>query len=131
MERIVPITSCGATLLKFLSTRMAMAQPARFVCNALVCLIGAGLTAGALPRVAAQAPRPPQWTHALDLKARKSTEPTFTDKTRTFGVEVFRDDNNGNGVYLVETGAIAVTPNFKNVAAPVADSKAPEWMHGL
>jgi hypothetical protein len=111
--------------------RIAMAQPARFLCNALVCLVGVSVAAWDLPPANAQAPKPPQWTHAFNLKARKSTEPTFTDKTQVFGVEVFRDDNNGNGVYLIETGSIAAVAHFKDVAAPLPNSKGPEWMHGL
>jgi hypothetical protein len=107
--------------------RIAMAQPARFLCGVLACV--ASLAAG--PAAPAQAPKPPQWTHALDLKARKSTEPTFTDKTRAFGVEVFRDDNDGDGVYLAETGSLAVVAGFKDVPAPIANSKAPEWVHGM
>jgi len=93
--------------------------------------MGAGLGAWHAPTVHAQAPKQPQWTHAFDLKARKNTEPTFTDKTQAFGVEVFRDDNNGNGIYLVDTGSLAVAPNFKEIAAPIANSQKPVWMHGL
>jgi hypothetical protein len=108
-----------------------MAQPSRFWCKTLVCLVGAGLAAWDLPAADTQAPKQPLWTHAFDLKARKNNEPTFTDKTHAFGVEVFRDDNNGNGVYLIETGSLAVVPNFKDVAAPLANSQKPVWMHGL
>jgi hypothetical protein len=108
-----------------------MAQPARFLCRTLFCLLAVGLAGWPSSVAVAQGPRTPQWTHALDLKARKSTEPAFTDKTRAFGVEVFRDDNNGNGVYIDELGALAVAANFKDVPAPVVKSKAPEWMHGL
>jgi hypothetical protein len=108
-----------------------MAQPARLLCKALVCLVGVSLTGVSVPLAGAQGPKAPQWTHALDLKARKNTEPTFTDKTRAFGVEVFRDDNTGNGVYIDELGAIAVVPNFKDVPAPVPNSKPPGWVHGL
>jgi NOL1/NOP2/fmu family ribosome biogenesis protein len=115
----------------FLSMGNAMAHSARLVVSTLVGLVAAGLAASNLPAADDPAPKPPQWTHALDLKARKSTEAAFTDKTRTFGVEVFRDDNDADGIYLVENGSLAVVPNFKDIAAPLANSKAPEWMHGL
>jgi len=108
-----------------------MALRSRFCCNTLLCLIAAGLAAGDLPVAGAQGPKQPQWTHAFDLKARKNNEPTFTDKTHAFGVEVFRDDNNAIGVYLMESGSLAVVPNFKDVQAPLVNSQKPVWMHGL
>lgn len=76
-------------------------------------------------------PKPPQWTHAFDLKCRNSKEPTFSKDTKTYGIEVFRDDNNQNGVYIIETGNLAVARNFADVKAPVPNSKSPEWLHGL
>jgi hypothetical protein len=76
-------------------------------------------------------PKPPQWTHAFDLKCRNSKQPIFDKDTKTFGMEVFRDDNNGNGVYILETGVLSVVRGFANVPAPIKDSKSPEWMHGL
>jgi hypothetical protein len=107
-----------------------MAQPTCYCCKALVWLTGVGLAIWSLPALA-QGPKQPQWTHAHDLKARKSTEPVFTEKTQTFGIEVFRDDNNGDGVYLIETGNLGVVPNFKDVPAPVSRPQKPQWMHGL
>src|SRR5205807_4215682 len=113
----------------YFTKRTAMSQRARLAYGGLVWL--AALWLGDVATARAQSPRAPQWTHGLDLKCRKSTEPVFTDKTRTFGLEVFRDDNNGNGVYIAETGAIAAVPGFPDRKAPIPDSKAPEWMHGL
>ena len=37
-------------------------------------------------------------------------EKDFGPKTKTFGLEVFRDENNGNWIYICETGSIAVVP---------------------
>ena len=52
--------------------------------------------------------------------------------TKKFGVEVFRDENNGNLIYLSETGDLAVLPAPKpNLQAPTANVKEPKWTHGL
>src|SRR4051794_39891245 len=75
-------------------------------------------------------PKPPAWSHAFDLKCRKSTEPKF-EKARTFGLEVFRDDNNGNGLYIIETGGLAAVNGFKDAKLPGSKGRTPAWMHGL
>ncbi len=66
--------------------------------------------------------------YAVDLRARKSTEPEFGKDTRKYGVEIYQDGENSNGIYLSETGSIAVVPakGFKS-----GDSKDPLWRHGL
>jgi hypothetical protein len=69
--------------------------------------------------------------HGLDLKCRKAGEKEFTNDTKVWGVEVFRDENNGNLIYISETGNITVVPGFQSAKAPTPDSKAPEWLHGL
>src|SRR5262249_40691298 len=51
----------------------------------------------------------PKWTHALDLRCRPGNEKDF-DKAKLFGVEVFRDENNDNLIYISDTGSIAVVP---------------------
>src|SRR4051794_1845563 len=96
----------------------------RLLPNGLAVLLLGGLL---LPPSAAraQAPKPPQWTHAFDLKCRHSKEPTFSDKTKAYGVEVFRDDNNSNGVFIIENGDLAVVRGFGAVKAPVPESKSP------
>ncbi|MCI0458129.1 MAG: hypothetical protein L0Z62_14290 [Gemmataceae bacterium] len=99
----------------------------------LVCVLLGGvlvLVPGARG-VQAGKPKAPQWTHAFDLKCRHSKEPTFSDKTKTYGIEVFRDDNNSNGVYIIEEGRLAVARGFGDVKAPVPNSKSPDWLHGL
>lgn len=73
----------------------------------------------------------PEWLHGLDLACRKHNEPSFTKDTRKFGVEVFLDTNNGNLIFLCETGALAVAPGPKGVKAPTANVKEPSWSHGL
>jgi hypothetical protein len=56
----------------------------------------------------AQESKKPEWSHGLMLKARKGDEDNFTKDTKRFGVEVFTDTNNGNLIYISETGSIAV-----------------------
>jgi hypothetical protein len=86
---------------------------------------------GVLPLAAGQSPKTPHWTHAFDLKCRKNTEPEFTDKTKAFGVEVFKDENNNVGLYIDELGDLAAAPDFAAVTAPLSNVKAPDWLHGL
>jgi hypothetical protein len=56
----------------------------------------------------AQESKKPEWTHGIMLRARKGDEADFTKDTKKFGVEVFNDPNNGNVIYISETGSIAV-----------------------
>jgi hypothetical protein len=69
----------------------------------------------------------PEWKHAMEVKVRKAGE-TKWDNAKKLGIEVFRDENNGNLVYICETGSVAVVPG--GAAAP-EKSKAPEWKHGM
>ncbi|MFO0867137.1 MAG: hypothetical protein U0744_21275 [Gemmataceae bacterium] len=73
----------------------------------------------------------PEWLHGLDLKVRKANEPSFTKDTKIFGVEVFRDANNGNLIFLGETGSIAVAPGPQDAKAPTTNVKEPVWTHGI
>jgi hypothetical protein len=57
---------------------------------------------------AAVALKDAKWSHAFNLQVRGGGERTFTKDTKKIGVEVFRDENNGNWIYISETGAIAV-----------------------
>jgi len=58
-----------------------------------------------------------QWSHAFDLACRKKDEANITDKTTRWGVEAFRDNNTGGGIglYISQTGSIAIAPNFANL----------------
>lgn len=68
--------------------------------------------------------------YALDLRVRKATEPGFTKETRKFGVEIYQEGKSGDGIYLGETGSIAVIPSrsFKLGQEKV---KEPTWLNGL
>lgn len=72
----------------------------------------------------------PVWTAGLDLKARKYGETEFTDKTRTYALEVFYDKNAGNWVYIVENGHIAACPG-KFVAVDSDNPKSPQWLYSF
>lgn len=73
-------------------------------------------------------PKNPTWKHAMDLKVRKAGEIDW-DKAKKFGVEVFRDENNGNLIYVSETGHFAVVSG--KVASKDDTGKGPLWQHGL
>jgi hypothetical protein len=73
----------------------------------------------------------PVLLHGLDLSCRKSTEPSFEPGTRKFALEVYRDENNGNLVYLCESGSLAVLPQPKKLTAPTPKVADPKFSHGL
>jgi predicted peroxiredoxin len=83
------------------------------------------------PFAGAQEPasKPPTWKHGMELQARKAGEPEFTKDTKKYGVEVFRDENNGNTIYISETGHIAVLPG--GAPAGGGEVKAPAWKHAM
>jgi hypothetical protein len=63
------------------------------------------------------------------LKVRKWDDNDMDDKTPRTAVEVFRDENNGNLVYVSDTGSVAVVPAPKEAPG----KKAPEtkWLYRL
>lgn len=73
----------------------------------------------------------PAFQHGLELAARKQGERNFTKDTKRYGVEVFLDENNGNLVYLCETGALSVVPGKFARATPAGVSKAPELKRAM
>jgi hypothetical protein len=78
----------------------------------LVCFLAGALVTPNLPFVHAQENKvkAPLWLHGMNVKARTSKEDDFNKDTRKFGIEVYRDENNGNLIYVSETGSIAVVP---------------------
>jgi hypothetical protein len=52
----------------------------------------------------------PKWQHGLSLMVRKADEANFSKDTKRIGIEVFKDENNGNLIYVSETGSISVLP---------------------
>jgi hypothetical protein len=110
-----------------------MFRPASLLltCSATAAL---GLLAAGLggPAQAQQKPKEVQWTHAFDLACRKLGEDKFDKNTQKFGVEAFRDSNNGLGVYISQTGSLAVTGHgFAGLKLPLPKGQEPKWLTGL
>jgi hypothetical protein len=68
------------------------------------------------------------WKYAMELRVRKAGQPDFNDKTPKYGVEVFRDDRTGNGIYVSQFGSISIIGDMTKDAVK---EKAPIWMHGM
>jgi hypothetical protein len=51
-----------------------------------------------------------KWLYGMTVKSRKANEADFSDTTKKWGLEIYRDENNGNLVYVSETGSISVVP---------------------
>ncbi|MCZ2344391.1 MAG: hypothetical protein LC104_21735 [Bacteroidales bacterium] len=71
--------------------------------------------------------KPPKALYGLDLRVRKSGEADFSDKTKTVGVEVFRDENTGGLLYISQSGAIAAVPT----PATIQSGKGVTWKHAM
>jgi hypothetical protein len=91
---------------------------------ALLC--GLGVTRGQEKKL-----KELQWSHAFDLACRKFDEKDITKDTKRWGVEAFRDSNSGLGLYIAQTGSIAVGPNFAGLTLPLKASLGPKWFTGL
>jgi hypothetical protein len=78
----------------------------------LVCLLSGLLLAPHLPfvRAADNKVKPPTWMHGFNVKSRKSDQYDFNKDTKKYGIEVYKDEETGNLVYVSETGSIAVVP---------------------
>jgi hypothetical protein len=74
-------------------------------------IVGAA-TVELLPHVYGQesAVKKPMWHYGLSLRVRQAAEADFTKDTKKVGLEVYKDENNGNLIYVSETGSIAVLP---------------------
>jgi len=72
----------------------------------------------------------PEWQYGLDLKARAAAEDKPSKDTKAFGIEVFKDTDNGCMVYVVENGNIAVVPS-KLAKFIDGKSKDPELKRGF
>jgi len=70
----------------------------------------------------------PTWFAACELKVRKADEKEFSDKTKMYGIEIYKDENAGTLLFVSDAGSIAVVP-AGNVNKP-ASSKDPKWAHG-
>lgn len=87
-----------------------MSKRVQFLLIGLVCfLLGCLVTQTAFVHGQANTSKKPYWLHGIDLKVRKAGESEWKD-AKGYGIEVFRDENNGNLVYISETGSISVVP---------------------
>ena len=91
-----------------------MSKRTQLLAVGLLCFLTGALTMH-LPFARAQDDKGkvPVWRHGMELKVRKSGEADFGRDTKKIGIEVFQDENNGNLIYLTETGSIAVVPPAK------------------
>jgi hypothetical protein len=97
-----------------------------------ICQSGAlGVVPGAGAFKPAKPMKGPGWLHGFELKVRKAGEEKFNKKTKAWGVEVSRDANNANLVYLCENGMLAIVPGARDTAAPARDPKAPLWLYSF
>lgn len=93
-----------------------MSKRLQFALAGLACFVLGVLAAQSLPPVYSQDKggksdiKAPKWQHGLNVLVRKGDEANFTKDTKKVGIEVFRDENNGNLIYIAESGSIAVVP---------------------
>jgi len=90
--------------------RTAMSKRVQLLVIGLLCFVGGWFVAQQMPFVHAQAVKAPAWQYGLKMKVRKADEDDFTKDTKKIGIEVFKDENTGNLVYISESGSIAVVP---------------------
>jgi hypothetical protein len=75
-----------------------------------------------------RSPLPPSWRSGCELLVRRVGEREFTEDTKRYGVEVYRDDNSGKTVYISETGSVAVLSESKGARDK---DVAPLWKNGM
>jgi hypothetical protein len=75
-----------------------------------VAIVVLAVLASALSARAADKVEAPVWKHGVELLSRKAGEERFTKATRRYGIEVYLDENNGNTVYICETGKLSIVP---------------------
>ena len=68
-----------------------------------------------------------KWLTAHDLNCRKAGEAEFTQKTKKWGVELFRDLGTNRLLYVCESGSLALAA----VPGELVTDKGPQWHHAL
>lgn len=68
-----------------------------------------------------------KWLTAHDLATRKADEPEFTQNTKRFGIEMFRDLGSNRLLYVSETGSLAFAP----ITGELVTDRGPKWHHAL
>lgn len=90
-----------------------MSKRVQIVLVALVCFLGGLLLAPHLPLGRADEKKnvkAPTWQHGFNVRSRKASEYDFNKDTKKIGIEVYKDEENGNIIYVSENGSIAVLP---------------------
>lgn len=87
-----------------------MSKRVQVLLLALVCFLFGLVLAPHLSigRAADNKAKSPTWMYGLSLNSRKASEDDFNKDTKKYGLEVFKDEENGNLIYISETGSIAV-----------------------
>jgi hypothetical protein len=90
-----------------------MSKRVQILLVALVCFLCGLLLAPHLPFVRADENKvkAPTWLHGFNVKSRKANEYDFNKDTKKYGIEVYKDEENGNLIYVSEIGSIAVIPS--------------------
>ncbi len=71
----------------------------------------------------------PEWFHGMELKVRKAGEKEFTDKTAKISLEVYKDPNSNQLIYITDKGAIAIVA--AGTTAKPATIKDPVWFYAF
>jgi hypothetical protein len=79
------------------------------------------------PAIPIAADRSCKWLTAHDLAARKAGEAEFTERTKKFGVELFRDMGSNRLLYACESASIAFAP----ITGSLVTDRGPKWHHAL
>jgi hypothetical protein len=89
-----------------------MSKRVQITLVALVCFLCGLLLAPHLPfiRAADTTVKAPTWLHGFNVRSRKASEYDFNKDTKKIGIEVYKDEENSNIIYVSETGSIAVLP---------------------
>ena len=90
----------------------------------LVCFLLGLLLAPHLPFAQAQENKvkAPIFMHGMEVRSRKAGEADFNKDTKKWGIEVYKDENNGNTIYISETGSIAVV-KYADFRLPISDCR--------
>ncbi|MDB5309570.1 MAG: hypothetical protein JWO38_3772 [Gemmataceae bacterium] len=65
--------------------------------------------------------------YADDIRVRKAGEPEFTQQSKVWGVEVFRDNGSERLFYVSEAASVASAP----IPESLVTTKGPKWHHAL
>ncbi|HEY7328354.1 MAG TPA: hypothetical protein VH592_11970 [Gemmataceae bacterium] len=89
-----------------------MSKRVPIILLALVCFLCGLVLAPHVPfvRAADNKVKAPTWLHGFNVKSRKASEYDFNKDTKKIGIEVYKDEENGNLIYVSEAGSIAVLP---------------------